>query len=314
MTNVSITVHCLAFGVFMGPVLGQNIVPNGSFEQMLLCPGAQSQLDHTAFWFSPTTQGTPDYYHACSESYGVPMSANGNEAAHDGEAYAGIYLYIGSFTDGREYLEVQLIHSLQQGACYHLEFHVSLAESSDHMTDGIGAFLSDQPLQDIPGFPLLDVLPCVSNPAGILADANGWMAVSGDIVAAGNEQYLVIGNFRTDAESLIYPTGLPHWDMAYVFVDDVRLELCSTVSMAEPAAPAAAAIVPSSFSQEFIFGPATCEGAQARIVNTTGVEVFKGAIRPYQEVRSADWPSGSYLIDIRCPDGSRTWGRSLRVE
>lgn len=316
MTNRSVSFHCLFFGLAMQSALGQNLVPNGSFEQMMNCPDAQSQLDHTAFWFSPTTEGSPDYYHACSTSgFGVPMSAYGEEPAHEGDAYAGIYLYIGSFGDAREYLEVALTHSLDHGTCYHLEFHVSLTETSDHTTDGIGAYLSVGPMVNIPGFPVLDVEPCLSNPVGVMVDTSGWLTVSGDIIASGGEQYLVIGNFRTDAECLITPMGQSNWNMAYAYIDDILLETCTPGSIDEAVTTNAdEAVAQTTFSRELAIAPSVCHCGRARIMSTTGVLMFTGVIRPGQTIRTEDWATGIYLIEVRCSDGSRRWSRALRME
>ncbi len=58
----------------------QNLVENGSFETKNYCPGNfnQQQLNTVAGWWQ-ATDGTPDYFNACSEKVGVPNNVFGIE-------------------------------------------------------------------------------------------------------------------------------------------------------------------------------------------------------------------------------------------
>ena len=88
---------------------GQNLVPNGSFEQFSNCPDGLNDFSQTKFWTVPTL-GSPDYFHTCTVGdASVPNNIFGSQTALSGSAYIGITVYdtfdIYSY---REYIQVQL--------------------------------------------------------------------------------------------------------------------------------------------------------------------------------------------------------------
>jgi len=104
-------------------VKGQNLVPNGGFEQYTSCPNNFAQLDSALFWHQPTTASS-DYFNQCAPlGISVPYNAFGFQQAHSGVAYGGIYLFTGGIPlNYREYCETSLLSPLNAGACYHIEF------------------------------------------------------------------------------------------------------------------------------------------------------------------------------------------------
>ncbi|MCO6500736.1 MAG: OmpA family protein, partial [Vicingus serpentipes] len=88
----------------------QNIVNNGSFEDISLCPDNQGQISRANYW-NTANSNTPDLYNSCNGgSYGVPTNFFGYKEAKTGNGYAGIYTYLQ--VDQREYLQVSLKDSL----------------------------------------------------------------------------------------------------------------------------------------------------------------------------------------------------------
>jgi OOP family OmpA-OmpF porin len=291
-------------------VHAQNLVPNPSFEELIDCPDWQSQLDHTQFWFSPTLEGSPDYYNACGTSaFGVPDNMNGHQVAHAGSAYAGAYLYIGNPPHAREYIEVELTGYLEHGSCYRFEMFVSLTDSSIFTTDDIGAHFSTTPIADVPGFPPLSVLPQVVNTTGTFLTDTAWVMVSGEFNAAGGERYLLIGNFLDDQQTTLAPASGVSWPAhAYCYVDDVSLVPCGTMSIGDADDRISADLVgPNPFTDQLVFDASLPVGTQLRIVEMNGRAVFEGSVSNNRPLDTTTWSAGLYAVGLFLPDGSRMW-------
>jgi gliding motility-associated-like protein len=206
----------------------QNLVPNWSFEDTIQCPFTLSQLNTTQFWFNPNT-ASPDYYNSCSTAgiVGVPNNVAGYQNARTGNAYAGCY-YGGPAlvpSNGREYIEVQLIDSLTSGTSYCVSFYVSLANSCSMAISNVGCYLSQYQITSSNMFSL-PVTPQIENPLGnYLTDTLNWMKVSGTFNATGGERFITIGNFHNAADSTrLYQSF--NGQYYYYYIDDVSVIQC----------------------------------------------------------------------------------------
>jgi gliding motility-associated-like protein len=215
----------------------QNLVPNSSFDSITTChystfinsPSQVSKIIPP--WFSPVPGiGTPDVYNVCSDylrlsapfnnfySYQKPLS---------GDGYAGIITYNGFFV--REYLETPLLKPLTKNANYFVKFYVSPLNNLPAFgwrmtyTDAIGLKFTNTALtrEDT----LIITKPSIENPRGkLIKDTVGWTAISGCYKAEGGERFATIGNFRTNAETLIeYEDITKVHDQAYFYIDDVSV-------------------------------------------------------------------------------------------
>ncbi len=216
-------------------VSAQNLVPNGDLETIKGCSGASSGgypdiLDSAASWIRPTF-GSADYLNGCTLS--VPASMIGHQTAHSGVGYAGIYIWIdaaSTIPNYREYMEVPLTTTLVAGRQYHFQMYVSLAESYySYTTSSLGAYFSDTLIYDFSTQNNLPFTPQITNTTGPITDTTNWVLVQGDFVAAGGEQYLLIGNFKSyaNSDSVLLRTGSPY-QSTYIFVDDVSLTTNTT--------------------------------------------------------------------------------------
>jgi hypothetical protein len=96
-------------------------------------------------------------------------------------------------------------------------------------TDGIAMYFDNGQLdtivaQDSSGvYPFVN--PQVNNLAGnVLSDTMNWVLVSGLFIANGTEEFLTIGNFKTDANTMLAPNGfLPADSCSGLLIDDVSL-------------------------------------------------------------------------------------------
>ena len=127
-TSASLLLGCLLF-VTAPRCEAQNLVPNGSFEEIDSCPpypfyfGFQesSKPLHWENWFK-----SPDYFNACEGSSdsvaGVPENLLGRQEAFDGNSYIGMWTY-GNFGNiYREYAGTELTEPLVVGQTYSLVF------------------------------------------------------------------------------------------------------------------------------------------------------------------------------------------------
>lgn len=220
-----------------GRACGVNMVPNPSFERYTNCPSMISQFDFAAPWFTPS-DGTSDLFSSCGgpwSSVSTPTNLAGDQIPQDGQAYAGAVVWSiyglnpnSTYRDYREYLEVPLRGTLVGGARYQVSFHVSRSDNRPYAVAEIGAYFSKLPLQTNGYYRNFNVVPQVENAStNLLLATNTWMLVQGTFVAAGNEEYLTLGNFRTDANTTWTNANpnAPLPDYAYYYFDSVSVTM-----------------------------------------------------------------------------------------
>ena len=217
------------------PAWSQNLVPNPSFEDNTGCPGGWDELHLAAPW-ARATDGSPDYYHACSTDAltDVPDNFFGSAEPSQGDGYAGLYVLSPFVTDYREYIETPLSQPLIAGETYWVEAHVQVSDKyCGAAIDELGFYLSPVSFAQAPTIGVLDVTPQVTSATGqFLEDQQGWTSVGGSFVASGGEAYLVIGNFKDDASTSTQSIS-PACDATigtYLYVDcvSVRDTACTT--------------------------------------------------------------------------------------
>src|SRR6202008_3535364 len=76
-------------------MVAQNLVPNFSFEQHDSCPNMQDQIHYALGWKKCSDSlSTPDYYNACSSTYGIPYSSFIHQDDHRNcSAYIGLITF-----------------------------------------------------------------------------------------------------------------------------------------------------------------------------------------------------------------------------
>lgn len=211
--------------LIVSPSLGQNLVPNAGFDQVVNCQTGpavvNSNIPDAGGWLQPTI-GTADHFNKCHTTPFLDLSSPSNFIGHQeplsGHSYAGMICYTPGWEDYREYIHVPLIEPLVQGVEYNIGFHCSLADSAKYACNGVGILLSDSQI-DEPIYWELDYTPQLVAP--VIEDSQNWVLVHGAFIADGGESYLTIGNFLTDQE---IETGFISLDLeprAYYYIDDV---------------------------------------------------------------------------------------------
>jgi len=220
-----------AFSLFLSfDLYSQNLVPNHSFEEYSNCPYEPSQLSFAFPWTTPSL-GTSDFFHGCFGSCDpffldpicVPTNIFGYQHARTGQGYAGIYVY--ENTNYREYLQCPLITTLQAGEIYEVKFYVSLPDFVYPCASEIGlGFHHSSTFQST--YQPLTSFSSIFPPTSLLNDTINWMLISGDYVANGDEDHLIIGNFK--GNSTTSHAGECGAYYAYYFIDDVSVMLKET--------------------------------------------------------------------------------------
>lgn len=193
-----------------------NLVPNPGFEEHHQCPELLSQFNGVVKnWITPT-QGTPNYYNACSSQpeVGVPNNYFGFKPAFEGRAYAGIM----TSNSIREYITVELKSTLKSGKIYRMRFYTSIIPTAKCRSTGLDVLLTNQlPISDLSGANL-NQTPTISIP--IKYTDNSWFVSTVCLMAKGGERFLTIGDLH-------YPNAqhsCQDGETSYYFIDEITLE------------------------------------------------------------------------------------------
>lgn len=214
--------------LFALPLAGQNLVSNGSFEEKVFCPIGfnQQQINSIKHWWQ-ATNGTPDYFHKCSKGIGIPDNFTGHQDAFEGEAYAGLVTFSNNKKNYREYLQSKLMRTLVAGEMICVEFKFSAAENCLFVADGLGVTLTHDKITSRRHEPIKGET-ALSNPRfHMLDEKEQWVAMSDIYTAKGGEEYITIGNFKSDKDlRIIRRTNSSvgqQGGWSYLYIDDVRI-------------------------------------------------------------------------------------------
>jgi hypothetical protein len=148
------------------------------------------------------------------------MNWFGHQYPYSGNAYVGLVGYSQAFF-GREYVGIQLSNILVAGQIYYVAINVSLADTALYAIKNIGALFTNTVFN--PPSSSVSSIPQIENTGAVITDKTNWVTISGSFVAVGDEQYITIGNFRNDANTVkqFVGNGNPSSTVAYYYIDDV---------------------------------------------------------------------------------------------
>lgn len=312
----------LAF-FFANIVLGQNLVPNGSFEEYSSCPELISSVFLTG-WTNLHTNSA-DYFNACNLNgvADVPLNQFGFQGAADGQAYVGMATTEpGGAEWYREIVGIELTEPLQPGVPICLSFQTAMGgfgnwpgNSTIYSSKGIGLkFFMDFPadwqsyLYPNSAALHIDFVP---------TDTAAWYYVSGLYTPDSAYRYLAVGNFFADSlseKTLIDSSGFGTFDIAYAFVDDVRasfdLSYCTTSIGAQAATRLRSVGVyplPCEGSVKVSCDRSFAGALRYRFLDVCGRPALSGAQTPtgaQAEIRLDALPTGLYFLYLEDGQGS----------
>jgi gliding motility-associated-like protein len=213
-----------------GTTCGPNLIPNPSFEQTTsMCGVSGGGILYTdrspvKDWYGISCStcysngSTPDYKNSnCA-------NADPTQNCGDGAGSVGIFLMT-----GRESVQAKLTAPLQAGHLYCFSMKVK-STLNTFSCDGIGAWIHNKGKIDVDVMngknrflgagTLLNGTPQIQNPLKNMI-GNTCQLISGTFCANGGEQWVVISNFRTNAETTVKPDG---GTLAYFMIDEVSLQ------------------------------------------------------------------------------------------
>jgi hypothetical protein len=200
----------LFFWFFSFANYAQNLVPNGSFEEISNCPESLGQVYLAPPWFS--VLGTPDLFNSCytlsSDGVGVPMNGTGFQNALGiddnsiiGQGYTEITTFAKNYPDAREILGVELLCPLVVGHTYSVSCNFSRCDNYtyDCATNQVGLkFTTNILTANDPSI--------INNSSNIysqeiITNKEEWTEISGSFTADSAYAYIYIGNFFSDANT-----------------------------------------------------------------------------------------------------------------
>ena len=217
-----------------GNVWTQNLVPNGDFEIYSNCPSSFSQINFASGWVG--VSGTPDYFNSCanvSSNMNVP-DAGGcyQQDCCGGFGYVGIYTFTKFTTNWREDIQVKLIDTLISGHKYLARMFVNFRNCFNYSISTMGMLFTPTPINS-GGTNFINVANPQVKSNIPLTDTLNWMLVQDTVYANGNELYLTIGNFSTDATSDTLNTHYNSSVESYYYIDGVSVIDVNTIGINE---------------------------------------------------------------------------------
>jgi hypothetical protein len=320
MKTVFLVIASLSFG---GLCNGQNLVPNPSFEEYTDCPSDISQIERAVGW--STLSGSSDYFNACcpNDSMGVPLNTCGFQLAADGQAYAGVAMYLEGVPYYRENIWAELQTPLSVGVLYHLSMRASpggygnTVDNSAHWAArGIGMRLFTQDMelgvhQDNTSLLYMDQ---------VLNDTSQWTTISRDFVADSAYRFILLGNFFSDSLLDVTPLDPNGTFGAYAFIDEVCISaqdgVCDIAQQVPDRSETLASVCGSIFGSELRVRQSRAGQGALRCVlrDLTGRMCKSGfASGPELVWNTRDLPTGQFLLTVEDPEGHRMTVRLIHL-
>ena len=199
-----------------------NLVPNPSFEDTVCCYPAGPDFAAIG-WF---VLGSSDYFRDGYNGGFSPSPINnglGSQIPLFGDAFVGFTTYENPLN--REMLLTKLLQPLEAEKKYCISYYVSKPERCDYASNGISMYLFADSASEYSYNPLdfvgkTPTFACDS----VIYDTVNWVKVEGSFIAQGGEQFLVLGNMWTNAQTLWSYTAItPFQTYAYYYFDMISI-------------------------------------------------------------------------------------------
>jgi len=202
------------FGVFNAQI---NLVINPSFENHSSCPSnTGGDIDKAIGW--DTCRSTADYFNTCASFsfFQIPRNLMGVQYAAHGSAYGGFYTYDAS-SFYREIIVGSLSTPLIPFQKYFISFKTCRADSNNivgYSTNNLGAKFSKVKQAYTP---INNSAHFYSNT--VVTDTINWTKLFGSFVSDSAYQYIMLGNFFDNSNTLVNNHG--NGNIAYYYIDEV---------------------------------------------------------------------------------------------
>lgn len=163
----------------------------------------------------------------------------------------------------RDFVQTRLRYPLRKGCKYRASCYVKLytnlslnPSTLDVIVfpeyigcDGFGMYFSKDSIKHLRPTNFFQYKPQVSNPDGnIITDTANYTLISGEFVAQGGEEYLTLGNFKTNNNTKTFRrTGIDYATITRFALDDISVEPIDDV----PSQPLSLGMPPINFCKPF---------------------------------------------------------------
>ncbi|HMN06704.1 MAG TPA: T9SS type A sorting domain-containing protein [Flavobacteriales bacterium] len=303
-----------------GTAHAQNLVPNPGFEETDSCTFGLG-LGELYDWYS--ANGTPDHLQSCQPygtANGLPLNLFTFQQPFEGGSCVGVFTYYQNGSDEqREWIMAPLLEPLVPGQTYYCSFRANAGFGGNAQypqiwlaNDKVGMLFTTQdrpwnwgdPEPPRPNF--AHVLH-----TGVLADTVGWTLVSGSFVADSAYQYVMIGQFFSNAltDTLHFaPPGsvFPWYPRAYTLIDALCASLdpggCELAHTVDEQQAPLVVLYPNPASEELVIAGAG--GAWSTVLDALGRVVWQGRIMGERHVvQVGHWARGSYTLRAETRSG-----------
>lgn len=322
------TLRAWVLGGVLAPVVlcGQNLVPNGSFEDYTTCPQGFGNWIVVEGWESPYLMSA-DYYNVCATNQvGVPLNILGYQYPATGDGYMGIGVYLEGDPTNQEQIAVQLTEPLEPGIPVCLSFKVAIggfgtwnAVSPRFTCKGVGMkFFATWPMDYLWWNNLFQPAPndAVIYLDEVPMDTAIWYTVSGTYVPDSAYTHMAIGNFFDEIASditILDSTGVGQGTRAYAFVDDVIVSFdtnaCGTLGVSNATKELKLLGYPNPTSGRLTVGLA---GSNTTIDRVVVHDILGQPVQVPLQRSDAAWvidlsstPDGLYIIACVISDGTQ---------
>ena len=293
----------------------QNLVPNPGFEEADSCSDQLPPFVGIHDWYS--VNGSPDHLRSClpyGDFRGLPVNYVTYQQPFEGSSCAGmITFWQNSSSEGREWIIAPLLAPLVVGQTYYCSFRANAAFGGNAQypqiwlaNNKVGMRFTTMPM---PQWNVGDPFPTPPNQAHILYpqilnDTVGWTLVSGSFVADSAYQYVMIGQFfsnaLTDTLHFADPNSVPLWyPRAYTLVDAVCVsptpDGCDLGQSAGEGLPRGPVVFPNPVRDQLVV--AQRAGAEAQVLDAVGRLLWHGRIGGDRWVLDVgSWARGAYVL------------------
>lgn len=289
------------------------MVPNAGFEETDTCRAILG-LSEIHDWYGAYL--TPDHLQSClpyGSVNGLPMNFITFQEPFEGNACIGLFTYFqNGLQEQREWVMVPLVEPMVVGQTYYCSFRANAAFGGNAQyptiwlaNSNVGMLFTTYDRQWNAG----DPYPAPLNQAHVLypqvlADTVGWTLVIGSFVADSAYQYLMIGNFfsnaLTDTLHFAAPNSVfPWYPRGYTLIDAVCVspsplgcDLGQGVGDLPGEGPA---LFPNPAKDEVVV--AGRGGARLQVLDAVGRSVWQGRVEGDPWVLQVGaWARGAYVL------------------
>ncbi|MCB9163700.1 MAG: T9SS type A sorting domain-containing protein [Flavobacteriales bacterium] len=305
---------CLLFVAALRCEAQINLVPNAGFEESDTCTTMDFGVEGPLNWHS--ANGTPDHLQSCvpyGAFNGLPMNFLTFQESFEGSSCVGVQTYHQSgSTEYREWIQAALLEPMVIGQTYYCSFRANAAfgGNAEYPTiwlasDKVGMIFTMQDRMWEVG----DPYPVPPNYAHfmypqVLADTVGWTLVSGSFVADSAYQYVMIGQFfsnaLTDTLHFADPNSVfPWYPRGYTLVDAVCVsaspEGCDLGQGVGDVQATGPVLFPNPAQEQLIVGQRA--GAEAQVLDGVGRVLWRGRISSERWLLGVgSWARGAYML------------------